>query len=214
MKYSFHSNELNNWKARITERLVECYINDVVVENLRKEGWDDVTFTPHTWFFEEELFENMELKFFIAHCLMPTKNFLNSFKKLTRLLENEPDGFLIKMHKTNETKCLKKIFQRNDLKNSYDWSFGRWRFRRQDHDKNEKFQIVDGEIEVVEVKCGKGYLAPNQKRSYRNILQEGYALRFFHVNIISFKNNEFEIEEKLITNPTELKSFPLKQKKN
>ena len=74
-----------------------------------------------------------------------------------------------------------------------------------------KIPVVDGEIEVVEVKSCKSFIMPHQLRSYRNIVESGYTIRFLRVNIVSFKRNEFEIREKIITNPTELESFPLKK---
>jgi len=215
MRYSFHPRELNRWKARITERLVECYVNDVLVSKLKKEGWDDVLYTSHAWFAypneKIEFFKNLEIRLFIANRLFPTKEFLEGFKKLTRLLENVPDGFLIKLKKTGKTKSLKEALQESGL-SYHSWSFGGYRFDRMEHDENELLPVVNGEIEVIEIKSGKSVLPPSQKRSYRNILQEGYVLRFFHVNIISFKNNDFEIEEKIIRNPNELKTFPINKK--
>jgi len=38
VRYSFNPKELNNWKARITERLVECYIEEVVIPTLGERG--------------------------------------------------------------------------------------------------------------------------------------------------------------------------------
>ncbi len=44
MKYSFRPSELNNWKARITERLVSLYISNQLMPRLRKEGFDLIYF--------------------------------------------------------------------------------------------------------------------------------------------------------------------------
>lgn len=214
MKYSFNPKELSNWKARITERLVRCYIEDVVIPTLRKQGWSEVIFTPFAWCGTEpeEEFE-WEQKFFIANGLFPTKEFLRTFIKLTRLLETVPDGFLLKVRKTERTKPLKGALKEFGLENVQSFGIrGEYWFIRSEHNENEQLPIVNGEIEVIEVKSGKSVLAPSQKRSYRKILQEGYVLRFFHVNIISFEKNEFEIEEKLLTSPDDLKTFPLKEK--
>jgi len=203
----------NNWQAHVTERLVSNYIEDVIIPALKHQGWNEVIFTPHAWFRCEESFWTLELeqKFFIENGLYPTKELLETFKKLTRLLENTPDGFLVKLRKTERTKPLKEALKEFSLENYgewskefSEWSNGKYRFIRSEHDENEQLPIVNGEIEVIEVKSGNAILSPNQKRSYGKILQEGFILRFFHVNMISFEKNEFEIEEKLITNLNEL----------
>lgn len=44
VRYSFGPKELNNWKGRITERLVQCYIEGILAPRLREEGFDLVFF--------------------------------------------------------------------------------------------------------------------------------------------------------------------------
>jgi hypothetical protein len=82
-----------------------------------------------------------------------------------------------------------------------------------EHDDNEQLPIVEGEIEIVEIKTGKAIIPSQQMISYRKVLEERYFLRFFHVNIISFEKNEFEIEEKLVTTPEELETVQKKERK-
>jgi len=55
--------------------------------------------------------------------------------------------------------------------------------------ENEKLQVVDGKIEVVEVKTGVG----NQIQVYRNAVANGYPLHLFRVDL-----NSLEIRDKLI----------------
>ena len=64
--------------------------------------------------------------------------------------------------------------------------------------------MVNGEIEVVEIKSDKGFLAQNQIRSYVNVVKNGYTLRLFNIKIVSFKWNQFEIREKIIRDPNEI----------
>ena len=47
--------------------------------------------------------------------------------------------------------------------------------------ENEKLPVVDGKIEVVEVKTGKGNQL--QVDSYRNAVANGYPLRLFKVDL-------------------------------
>lgn len=219
LKYSFQSKTFVNLKGEIAERLVRCYINDVLIPALHKTGWEKVVFTPFTWFGDEtEINENRppyarifwrhEEKFFTRINVFPTQDFLSKFKCLTKLLKNLPDGFLVKMKRTGNFKPLGEALE--ELKIDRSWSEEDYEFNPDEHNEKESLPIVDGEIEVVEVKSGRSNLPPHQKRSYGNFLEKGYVLRFFHVNIISFKRNEFEIEQKLIKSSDELKSYPIK----
>jgi len=224
IKYSLHWTDINRFKGKITEMLVGKYIERVLIPVLSEEGWDQIIFTQNAWFgdmLEEskdmpkalQISWNLEEKFFIERGLYPTEELLKSFKKLTKLLENIPDGFLIKLRKTNSTKPLKKALKEIGFKNSGGWRIGEYRFTRSEHDDNEQLQVVNGEIEIVEIKTGKAIIPSHQMISYHKVLDEKYALRFFHVNIISFEKNEFEIEEKLVTTSEELESVQFQERK-
>jgi hypothetical protein len=215
VKYALHTTEVNNFKANITERLVERYIRKVLIPDLIKQGWSHVIFEPRAWFsFESESYDQkLVQKFFIDNSLYPTKEFFRAFEKLTRLLKNIPDGFLVKLRRTRKTKPLKRALKELGLE-SCDWEIPlRQPFTRSEHDSNEQLPIVEGEIEIVEVKTGKAIFPSHQMISYRKVLEEKYVLRFFHVNIISFEKNEFEIEEKIVTNPKELETVQKKERK-
>jgi len=232
IKYSFNRKEMNNWKARITERLVECYIKENIIPSLKEKGWDDVIYTSG-WFSGErsEDSENpfaeyegkAELRILIGYGFFPSEEFLKRFKQLTSLLENTPDGFLIKLKRTGMSKSREGAIKEQGLRFE-NFSFTHFlgtdifgsrhsmeMFIRPQSSGDELLPIVNGDVEVVEIKSDKATLPPNQKRSYGSILKEGYVLHFFHVNIVSFEKNEFEIEEKLLTNSNELKTFPLKK---
>src|SRR3972149_2352670 len=101
----------------------------------------------------------MEVRFFVANGLFPTRRFLTAFKKLIDLLENVPDGFLIKIKKTRITKPLKEAIKEFELDR---WSFstikGETVFDYSKFYKNEILPVVDGEIEGVEIKSDKATL--------------------------------------------------------
>lgn len=204
-----HPKELVNWKARIGERRVERYIKDSLILSLKESGWDDVLFTPAWAKFNFTHFKNgtflPERMFFIANGLFPTRNFLEKFERLTKLLENVPDGFLVKLKKTGRFKRLGNALVELGLESrSWDW-YGH-KFDCSEHEKNERLLIVDGDIEIIEVKTDKSNVPRHQIASYTRVVEKGYSLRFFHVNIISFEKNLFEVKEKLVTNPSEIKS--------
>ena len=68
----------------------------------------------------------------------------------------------------------------------------------------EQFPIVNGEIEVIEVKSNKAHLQAYQRKNYVRLINNGYALHFFRVRIVSFESNQFEIQEKIVKNVNEL----------
>ena len=246
MKFSLSPKELNNWKARITERLIEYYFEQNLIPKLKQEeGWDTLLVISCPWFTTEgssfqlefnEIFQ-LERLVFLSNGLLPRAELLSNFDELTRTLRNVPDGFLVKLKKTGESKSLKDGMAEMGLRKSLRVSHGNilmksrfeleleqkhyfktlnehgyaiekfLRFDVEKHDENEQFLVVDGEIEVIEVKAGKGFIPPSQKESYRAILEKGYSLRYFHVDIVSFERNHFEIEEKLIRNPNELEGL-------
>ena len=239
LRFSFNPRELSGWKARITERLAECYIEKNLIPKLkREEGWDIVIFSTLTWFsVPDSLGFNPDFKdeklFFLANRLLPRHELLNNFKELTKTLSNWPDGFLIKLRKTGGSKtlkdgmvemglkplrssiCLSSIASRAeslqerylDTLKEHGYAIEKsLSFDSEKHEENEQLPIVDGEIEIVEVKSGKGNLARNQIESYTEVVKKGFTLRFFLVNTISFERNEFEIKEKLIRDPNEIKT--------
>lgn len=213
MKYSFNPKEFNHWKARVTESLVRHYIENVLIPKLSKEEWDKIIFTSigfapkntplrhpwaRGWELEKKSRYSMERGFLIANGLYPTPKFLHRFEQLTNLLENAPDGYLIKLRRTGKFKYLKDALSELELDSMGGWSFGTCRFDRSEHDDKEKLPIVDGDVEAVEIKSDKSFIMPHQRRSYRKIIENGFTLRYFHVGIISFGKNDFEITEKLV----------------
>ena len=208
IKYSFPMKEFLVWKGRIGERLVEHYIRNVLIPALKKkERYDDVIYSP-AWFYAQTAWiKEFELKFLLSKGFVPTRMFLNDFKILTKTLENQPDGFLIKMRKTGKNKSWQEALKilKGDT-GSYSWRIGFrdqvkkvFEFDPSMRNKKDLLPIVEGDVEVVEIKTDKSNLAPNQIMSYTNVLLRGYALRLFKVNIVSFEKNDYEIEEKVIT---------------
>ena len=175
---------------------------------LKSQGWDEVLFSMETWFDESMLIEKFEERFFISNGLFPNEQFLSSFQRLTKqLLSNAPDGFLIKLKKTGQVKPLGHALKRFGLEGS-SWSCGSCSFEPSQHSRKEKLPVVSGEIEVVEVKYGKSILPPHQKKSYADAISGGYKVRFFNVVMKSLEKNDFELAEKVISNPKDLKTFP------
>jgi hypothetical protein len=192
-------------KGSIAESLVRQYVEDETMPSLEKEGWDYVFFmgylpeiVPYDNLPPEQRPIQHGGKFFISKDIFPNREFLTNLRKLDKLIEHEPDGFLVKLKKTGETKPLKEAFVEFGL-------FGvEGYIGRSKNAKNEQLPMVDGEIEIIEVKSDKAHLQASQRKNYIKVVSNGYALRYFHVRIVSFEKNQYEIEEKLITNPKQI----------
>jgi len=220
IRYAFSRNELSNWKARITERLVELYIKQRLMPKLMKqEDWDLMIYLTSAWFStskDEELMPCLsyqEQAFFLSNNLIPTAELLGDFKNITRTLSNVPDGFFFKLKKVGKSRILRNVKEMR-LDSAIDFTLGRLNFTSGKYRNmmQERLPVVSGEIEIVEVKSGTARLASNQIKSYTDVLRRGYPLRYFYVDFISFELNEFELEERLFTTPNELTTFSTKGK--
>ena len=60
------------------------------------------------------------------------------------------------------------------------------------------------EIEIIEVKTDRGRLSRVQKDEYAKLVKNGYPLRLFHVGIVSFDNDNFEVKHKLVRDVNEV----------
>ena len=64
------------------------------------------------------------------------------------------------------------------------------------HGDRLEFPVVDGELEVVEIKCGRqARLGSKQKETYNTLIAKGIFLRMIKVRIVSFDLNRFLVEE-------------------
>jgi hypothetical protein len=236
LRYSFEYHELNNWVASLTERLVECYIKDILAVSLKNEGWDDIVYMS-AWFKTngsklpsyaytklDEREEKREELMLLGYGFFPTNDLLRVFKRLTSSLKNDPDGFLVKLKRTGKSKNLKSATKKFGLDfegTSYTHFlmgkdiFGSRQFAEmfltQTTSASSQLPEVNGEIEVVEVKTGKAYLPSNQRESYLGAIRNGFHLRLFHVDIVSMSENHFEIKEKLVKTEREFDNIMKKE---
>lgn len=227
MKYSFKQRNLNNWKGLITESLARFYISDVLIPKLEKEGWDKVLFDRDIHLFVpsrpiEELSASKRDFYrdkyralrteLLDKGIYPSQEFLDKYGKVNDFLKHLSDGFLLKFRKTGEkmkpTKELVSELEGARRVNWY-WSDG-WHKHKYftnevQVDETTEIPIVTGEIEILEVKSDKGMLSKVQKKEYTNLIKNGYPLRLFHISIVSFVKNHFEVKEKLLRTPDEIK---------
>jgi len=220
VKYSFKQQDMNNWKGRITESLTRFYIRDVLCPKLEKEGWFKVLFLPSIPLlipsrpieelsaskrdFYRDKYRSIRI-ILLDKGIYPSQEFLDKCEKVNDLLKHLSDGFLLKFRKTGEKmKPMKELVSglEGARRSKWIWSDGWDKYEYFTHevevDETTEISIVTGEIEIVEVKFNKGMLSRVQKEEYGNLVKNGYPLRLFHVSIVSFAKNHFEVKEKLL----------------
>ena len=207
LKYAFSSNKARaaNRKGAITETLVRQHIESELIPSLKREGWDFVFFVDHL----ESIIPYDDLppekrphqqgeKFFISKELFPSSEFLEYLRRLDGLIEGQPDGFLIKFKRTGKAKLVKEALQEFRL-------FGKEGFVGQSKRvKDEQIPIVNGEIDLLEVKSGEAHFQSSQRKNYIKIVKSGYTLRYFHVQTVSPTKHQFEITQQVITDANEI----------
>jgi len=206
VRYSLTRPDMNNLKGIISETLINNYIKEVVIPRLM-DKWDYVFFLKsllHSFTSRNRVFNSASGNMYlISRGLFPNIELRKKMKILEEILINEPDGYILKLRDTSNKIILKEALDELSLSG---YLKGSWKhgedniFVGEEHNENEELPIVDGEIEIVEVKSDKGKLVFWQKEQYGEAIQKGIPLRYFHVNILSFINNEYEITEKLVLN--------------
>lgn len=62
--------------------------------------------------------------------------------------------------------------------------------------RHYKLPTVEGDLEIVEVKCGRSArLMEKQKGTYNDLIEKSIPVRVISVKIISFDLNKFLVEE-------------------
>jgi len=190
------------FKGKITEWIVEKYVTITVVPRLKESGWDHIIYNPRPWSNQlwwgdepgDSIWKNFEAKYLIGHHLCPTPKFLSYFIELQEVLKSRPDGVIFKLNAVGEI-SVDNALKKCGLEGSRGFESHGVAFDRRDHKKNAMFPLVEGEIEFIEVKSDSARLNPNQKESYPIAIQNGYKLRYFHVEIVSFILNQYRLTE-------------------
>lgn len=173
------------------------YVEAIVIPRLRKEGWDKAILTTFPFAPKFSYMERWESKFFIGSGLCPVPRFLRRFERLTNLLENCPDGYLIKLKRTGKWKRLADALLELGLQR-FGLEIGGHVLSVTELDDKVRLPVINGDVEVVEVKSGRSFIAPSQLKSYQRILKKGFVLRHYHVDFVSFEENTFELTETVV----------------
>lgn len=198
MQYRFKQLEYNGLKGIIGEQLARSFVrNNLAPRLIREEEWDHVVlsrndYKQHAWTWNTKLFKHDYFREdFIIHGFYADIKLLSKYTTTVGVLEQNhctPDGILLKLKENGKTKSLKK-HPSTPLSSKL-------RIDDSLKHKNSKLPIVGGDLEVVEIKCGRSAkLMDKQRRTYNDLIAKDVPLRMIKVRIISFDLNKFLVEE-------------------
>ena len=149
-------------------------------------------YKQHVWTWNTKLFSFDQFgEDFLRHGFHANLKLLSKYATTAGILEQNhctPDGILLKLNDTGKTRRM------NARKASSAARLGLYNSLR---DGNAlRVPIVEGDLEVVEIKCGhNAKLMDKQKQTYNNLIAKGIPLRLIKVRIVSFDLNRFLVEE-------------------
>jgi len=98
-------------------------------------------------------------------------------------------GLLLKLRKTGKTRKLKEKYCPKVASLRID--------ALHKHGDVLEFPVVEGELEIMEIKCGRqAKLVSKQKETYNDLIAKGVPLRMIKVIIVSFDDNEFLVVDR------------------
>jgi len=199
LEYRLRTLEWNSLKGVIGESLARSFIRNILAPKLvKEEGWNQVClsnndYKRHGRTGNVKLFRfDHFIEDFIVHGFYANTKLLARYADVVGILTQHrctPDGLLMKLRKTGRTKKLKE--------SAYHRIAGLRVTASQKHGDILEFPVVDGDLEVVEIKCGrKAKLMSKQKEAYNNLIAKDVPLRMVNVKILSFDRNKFVVEER------------------
>ena len=189
--------ELNILKGVIGEHLARSFIRNTLAPKLvDEEKWDHVVFSRNDYkqslkAWNEKLFSYDHFRGdFYVHGFYANRQLLSRYAMVVGVLARNhctPDGLLLKLREKGRKRRVRK---NTGL-------FDSWvRNKSEKHDDVAEYAVVDGDMEVVEIKCGRNAkLMKKQKETYNDLVWKGVPLRMVKVRIVSFDRNKFLVQE-------------------
>jgi len=197
--YKFKTLEKNILKGIIGEHLARSYVrNELAPRLVKTEGWQHVLLSNNDYKRHLKMWNGKLFSFeryredFILHGFYANMKLLAKYADVIGVLLQShctPDGLLLKLRKTGKTRKLKEKDCPKVASLRIDPS--------QRHGDVLEFPIVDGELEIIEIKCGRqAKLMGKQKETYNNLIAKGIPLRMVKVKIVSFDDNEYLVVDR------------------
>ncbi len=198
MEYRFKALELGILKGVIGEHLARSFIRRTLAPKLmNEERWDHLVFSRNDYkqslkAWNEKLFSYDRFREdFFAHGFYANRQLLSKYAMVVGVLKQNhctPDGLLLKLRETGDKRKVRKNSRLPDL-----WIGNRSSEKRE----IPEFPVVEGDLEVVEIKCGRNAkLMKKQKETYNDLIEKGIPLRKVEVRIVSFDHNKFLVKER------------------
>lgn len=198
MEYKFRTVELNGIKGSIGEQLARSFIRNKLAPKLvAEEGWDHVLLSRNDYkenlgAWNQKLFSFERFRDdFLVHGFYADMKLLSKYAETVGVLVKNhctPDGLLFKLRETGQKHKVKESLSKSRLDN---------RLPKCAHEAVEKFPVVGGELEIVEIKCGRSArLMSKQKEAYNNLIAKYVPLRMIKVRIVSLDLNRFIVEQR------------------
>lgn len=208
LEYKLKLMEHNGLKGIIGEHLARSYIrNKLALRLVKEERWNHVLFSKndykqHAWIWNTKLFSFDRFRDdFIVYGFYANRQLLTKYASVVSVFLRKhctPDGLLLKLRETGKTKRLEENVCPSIAKLRATVSRRCMRTRKGDL---LQFPVVCGDLEVVEIKCGrKAKLMRKQKETYNDLIAKGIPLRLIGVRFVSFDLNRFLVEERKIEN--------------
>jgi len=199
MEYRLKSLEYNGLRGKIGEQVAKSFVRNVLAAKLMKEEqWDHIILSNNdykqrarsgnTKLFNYDCFRED----FIVNGFWADAKLLSKYADTVGILERNhctPDGVLLKLKETEKTKRVRESECR----------FPARLYVKESQKDGGCFilPVVDGDLEIVEVKCGRSArLLDKQKETYNDLIAKGVPLRMIKVRIVSFDLNRFLVEER------------------
>lgn len=198
LEYRFKQLEYNGLKGVIGEHLARSFIrNELAPKLMEEEGWSHVLlscndYKHHAWTWNTKLFDFDNFREdFIVHGFYPTMRLLSKYTSAVGILTQNhctPDGLLLKLRETGRMKRLKE--------SSFPPTVSLRVEKSRKREDIFEFPTVGGDLEIVEIKCGRrAKLMDKQKETYNSLIAKSIPLRMIRVRIVSFDLNRFLVEE-------------------
>jgi len=196
LEYRIKALELNMLKGSIGEHVARSFIRNTLAPRLiEEEKWDHVVFSHNDYkqnlnAWNEKLFSFDRFREdFRGHGFCANMKLLSKYAMAVGVLAHNhctPDGLLLKLRETGRSRRVKK--RARSLKRSRS---------SQKPEETLKLPVVDGGLEVVEIKCGRhAKLMSKQKETYNDLIAKCVPLRLVEVRIVSFDRNRFLVTER------------------
>jgi hypothetical protein len=204
VQYRFKPLEYNGLKGTIGEQIARSFIRHELGPRLkREEGWSRVVlshndYKRHAPGSTTKLFSYDEHREdFYVHGVAADRKLLATYASTVAILRHghcTPDGLLLKLKDTGKTRQVSEAECPTITRLRVD--------EAQKVNGAYVLPVVEGNVEVVEIKCGRtATLMHKQQETYGELMGRGVPLRRIDVRIVSFDLNQFLVEEHQVSRP-------------